>query len=137
MADNLSKMDRHKNMVSIKSKHTKPELLVRRFLFKKGFRYRLHATDLPGKPDLALKKYKTVINVYGCFWHHHKNCKKANYPKSNTEYWLPKIKKNMVRDKKNTILLKKNGWKEIIIWECELRDHRKLNKIINKLTSST
>ena len=106
-------------MSAIKSANTKPEILLRKLLFKAGYRYRLNAKHLPGKPDIALRKYKTVIFVHGCFWHAH-GCKLSNIPKSNADYWLAKIKRNLERDNTNIIALNAAGWKVLIIWECAL-----------------
>jgi DNA mismatch endonuclease, patch repair protein len=119
------------NMSRIKGKNTKPEMLVRRFLFANGFRYRLHDTKLPGKPDIVLPKYKTVIFVNGCFWHGHKGCPYFVLPKTRTEWWFQKIKGTMARDKSAEIALNVRGWKVILIWECQL----KKNNLTNTLTS--
>ena len=100
-------------------KNTKPEILVRKFLFSKGFRYRINVKTLPGKPDIVLPKYKTVIFINGCFWHGH-NCKKGKLPSSNIDFWRKKISNNKSRDDKNSDLLIKLGWKVIIIWQCEI-----------------
>lgn len=108
-------------MSRIKGKDTKPEMVVRKFLFAQGFRYRLHTKNLPGKPDIVLPKYKTVIFIHGCFWHGHKGCKYFVAPKTRTEWWLGKINKNRKNDKKALSLLDSDGWKIITIWECELR----------------
>jgi DNA mismatch endonuclease, patch repair protein len=108
-------------MSQIKGKNTKPEMLVRKFLHANGFRYRLHVKDLPGKPDIVLPKYKTVIFVHGCFWHGHKRCKFYIIPKTRTEWWVKKITDTTLRDKKAITMLKNNGWKVIIIFECTLR----------------
>ena len=121
MADVHSKATRSFNMSKIKGKDTKPEMLVRKFLHANGFRYRLHVKDLPGKPDIVLPKYKTVIFVNGCFWHGHKGCKYYVIPKTRTEWWLGKINKTIANDKKAVRALKKEGWKVIEIWECELK----------------
>jgi len=121
MADMHSKETRSFNMSRIRSKNTKPELHVRGFLFANGFRYRLHEKKLPGKPDLVLPKFKTVIFVHGCFWHGHEGCRFASTPKSNVDYWIPKIEGNTIKDNDAIQLLKKVGWKVIIIWECELK----------------
>lgn len=109
-------------MSRIKSKDTKPELAVRSFLFKNGFRFRLHASNLPGKPDIVLPKYKTVIFINGCFWHGHKNCKYFVVPKTRTEWWKTKIEKNKTNDKKNLSEIKKAGYKAIVVWECQIKD---------------
>ena len=109
------------NMQQIKATNTRPEMLVRRFLHAHGFRYKLHDKTLPGKPDLVLPKYKTVIFVHGCFWHGHKNCKYFVVPKTRTEWWLKKINRNKGNDGKTILALKKEGWKIITIWECHLK----------------
>ncbi|GAA4336149.1 DNA mismatch endonuclease Vsr [Mucilaginibacter gynuensis] len=121
MADVHSKETRSYNMSRIKSKDTKPELLVRKFLHKNGFRYRLHVKDMPGKPDIVLPKYKTVIFIHGCFWHGHEGCRYYVVPKTRTEWWLNKIQGNTNNDTKAETLLEKLGWKIIKIWECELK----------------
>ncbi len=115
------KKTRSYNMSRIRGKDTKPEMLVRRFLYANGFRYRLHVKELPGKPDIVLPKYKTVIFVHGCFWHGHKGCKYFSIPKTRTEWWLTKIKGNTRRDKQAEIELNVMGWRVIVIWECELK----------------
>lgn len=120
--DHLTEAGRSKNMGRIRSKNTKPELLVRKSLFAKGLRYRLHVKDLPGKPDICIKKYKTVIDVRGCFWHAHDNCKLAANPKTNKDYWISKIQKNKDRDCTNQKLLEDLGFKVFIIWECETKN---------------
>lgn len=121
MADVHDKQTRSYNMSQIKGKNTKPEILVRKFLFAQGFRYRLHDKNLPGKPDIILPKYKTVIFVHGCFWHGHKECKYYVVPKTKTEWWLNKISNNIVNDCKAISNLKDSGWNVIVIWECELK----------------
>lgn len=121
MADVHDKATRSYNMSRIKGKDTKPEMLVRKFLHANGFRYRLHAKDLPGKPDIVLPKYKTVIFVHGCFWHGHEGCKYFVVPKTKTEWWLNKINGNIANDQKAVAALQKNGWKIITLWECELK----------------
>jgi DNA mismatch endonuclease (patch repair protein) len=126
------------NMRQIKGKNTKPEMVVRKFLFSKGFRYRLHVKNLPGKPDIVLPKYKTIIFVHGCFWHGHDGCKYFVVPKTRTEFWLTKINTNKRNDEKAKGLLKKAGWKIIIIWECELKPFSieyTLLKLIAKISS--
>jgi len=121
MMDVHDKQTRSYNMSQIKGKNTKPEMLVRRFLFSKGFRYRLHVKDLPGKPDLVLPKYKTVIFINGCFWHGHEGCRYFVLPKTRAEWWLKKINDTKLRDEKSKLELEKLGWKVIVIWECELK----------------
>jgi DNA mismatch endonuclease, patch repair protein len=131
MADVNDKKTRSYNMSRIRNKDTKPELIVRKFLFNKGFRYRIHVKDLPGKPDIVLPKYKTVIFIHGCFWHGHKGCKYFVVPKTRTKWWLDKINGNKVNDIKSIRLLKKSGWRVIQIFECKLRP-----RIINTTLSS-
>jgi DNA mismatch endonuclease, patch repair protein len=121
MADVHDKATRSYNMSRIKGKDTKPEMLVRRFLHAQGFRYRLHVKNLPGKPDIVLPKYKTIIFIHGCFWHGHEGCKYYVVPKTRTEWWLNKINGNVENDKKATKALKKEGWKIITLWECDLK----------------
>ena len=115
------KETRSYNMSCIKGKNTKPEEMVRKFLFSKGFRYRKNDKRLPGSPDIVLPKYKTVIFVNGCFWHGHEGCKYFVWPKSNEEFWKNKIKTNIERDNKKIEQLEELGWKVIIVWECELK----------------
>lgn len=121
MADVHSKETRSYNMSRIRSKDTKPELLVRKFLHKNGFRYRLHVKYLPGKPDIVLPKYKTIIFIHGCFWHGHEGCKYYVVPKTRTEWWLHKIGSNTTNDTNSEKLLTAAGWNIIKIWECELK----------------
>jgi DNA mismatch endonuclease (patch repair protein) len=122
MADVHSKETRSFNMSRIRSKDTKPELLVRKFLFSKGFRYRLHDKSLPGKPDMVFPKYKTVIFIHGCFWHGHEGCRYFVVPMTRTEWWLNKINTNKKRDANSEKLLTARGWNVINIWECEIKN---------------
>ena len=117
------------NMSRIKGKNTKPEMLVRKYLFSQGFRYRLNFNKLPGKPDIVLTKYKTAIFVHGCFWHGHEGCKYYVTPKTRTEWWIEKINKTIALDKKRLVELELLGWKVITIWECELKKN-KLERLI-------
>jgi DNA mismatch endonuclease (patch repair protein) len=120
MADNHTKEIRSKNMSHIRSTNSKPEEIVRKYLFSQGFRYRKNVRKLPGCPDIVLAKYKTVIFVNGCFWHKH-DCPRFVWPSSNQEYWEPKIVRNVERDKQNSALLEEAGWNIIVVWECELK----------------
>ena len=120
MADNHTKEIRSKNMSHIRSTNSKPEEIVRKYLFSQGFRYRKNVRKLPGCPDIVLPKYHTVIFVNGCFWHKH-DCPRFVWPSSNQEYWRPKILRNVERDKRNIELLEKLGWNVLVVWECELK----------------
>ena len=115
------KKTRSYNMSQIKGKNTKPEELVRKYLFSQGFRYRKNDKKLPGSPDIVLPKYKTVIFINGCFWHGHEGCKYFVWPKSNEEFWKNKIETNIARDKKKIAALEQLGWKAIVVWECQLK----------------
>ena len=137
MADVLTPKQRSYNMSQIHGKDTKPEELVRKFLFSQGFRYRKNDVRLPGKPDIVLPKYKTVIFVNGCFWHKHEGCKYFVWPKSNAEFRKTKITNNILRDEKNYSKLQESGWRVIIIWECELRRsnrERTMEELIQQIT---
>jgi DNA mismatch endonuclease (patch repair protein) len=125
MTDVHDKLTRSYNMSRIRGKNTKPEILVRQFLHENGFRYRLHDNRLPGKPDLKLSKYRTVIFVNGCFWHGHKGCKYFVLPKTRTEWWQNKIEETIKRDLKSLRDLRILGWSSIIVWECELKPERR------------
>lgn len=131
MADVHSKAQRSYNMSQIKGKNTKPEMIVRKFLHANGFRYRLHDRKLPGRPDIVLPKYRTVIFVNGCFWHGHKEGKCYIVPKTRTQWWVDKIDRNKANETKNFSFLKKEGWKVIRIWECDLK--KKPDKILASL----
>jgi DNA mismatch endonuclease, patch repair protein len=133
MADVHDKETRSYNMSRIKGKDTKPEMLVRKFLHANGFRYRLHVKNLPGKPDIVLLKYKTVIFVHGCFWHKHEGCKYFVVPKTRTDWWLNKINGNVANDKKAEAVLEDGGWRIITLWECELKPTTIQNTLTNLL----
>jgi len=132
--DNLTRMQRKKNMKAIKAKDTKPEMIVRKILHNNGYRYRLHKKDLPGKPDLYLKKFNTVVFIHGCFWHQHAGCKYAAVPKTNKKYWISKLQRNILRDEENKAELKNKGYRVVVIWECEVKKYKnnpeKIIKII-------
>lgn len=120
MADTHSKELRSMNMSHIRSTNSKPEEIVRKYLFSRGLRYRKNVKKLPGTPDLVFAKYRTVVFVNGCFWHHH-DCGRFVWPSSNEDYWRKKINRNVERDADNTALLKSQGWTVLIIWECQLK----------------
>ena len=132
MADNLSPQQRSCNMSRIRSRDTSPEILVRSLLHRIGFRFRKHASNLPGKPDIVLPRYKVAICVHGCFWHRHKGCKRCTTPKTNIEYWLPKLEGNQRRDKLRQMQLRKLGYKVLVIWECETKNEEALEKKITR-----
>jgi len=132
--DHLNQEKRSWNMSRIKSKDTSPEILVRKYLYSKGMRYRLYKR-LPGKPDITIEKYKTVIFIHGCFWHHHKGCKRSNIPKSNTEYWENKIQNNIMRDERNQEKLIELGYKVLTIWECECKNIEILENLFNSIST--
>lgn len=134
MADNHTKEARSQNMSHIRSKDTKPEEKVRKYLFSKGFRYRKNVRTLPGCPDIVLSKYKTVIFVNGCFWHKH-DCPRFVWPSSNKAYWIPKIQRNVERDELNKQQLISMGWNVLVVWECQLKK-KTIESTMNKLVFS-
>ena len=132
-----SKYTRSYNMSKVKSRATKPEETVRKFLFSKGLRYRKNVKKLPGCPDIVLGRFRCVIFVNGCFWHVHENCKKFSWPKSNKDFWKAKLKSNQERDIKNIQSLKNENWRVIVVWECELKKatkEEKLCQLFNEIT---
>ena len=136
--DNLTKENRIKNMKSIRSKDTTPEMIVRKYLFRHGLRYRVADKRYPGKPDIVLPRYKTAVFIHGCFWHQHQCCRRAVIPKSNVEYWEPKLQRNVERDKENIEALHRLGWRTIVVWECELTKKRRaetLAKLYKEITN--
>ncbi len=136
MADNHSKEVRSMNMSRIRSTNSKPEEIVRKYLFSKGFRYRKNVNKLPGCPDIVLPKYKTVIFVNGCFWHKH-DCPRFVWPSSNQDYWIPKIQRNIERDRLNVAELQKKGWHIITVWECELKKKNRELELERLLSENT
>ena len=125
MSDHLTIEQRHKNMAAVRSKDTKPEMVVRKYLWSRGFRYRVNNPRLPGHPDIVLRKYRTCIFVNGCFWHGHEGCKYFRMPKTNTEFWERKISRNKERDREEQKKLARMGWHCITVWECELKGERR------------
>lgn len=134
MADNHTPEVRSYNMSRIRSKGTKPEELVRKYLFSRGFRYRKNVKKLPGCPDIVLPKYKTVIFIHGCFWHMH-DCERFRWPTSNTDYWYSKLRRNVERDRINQEKLRDDGWNVIVVWECDIkkRFEEKMAAMINQI----
>lgn len=121
MTDVHNKTTRSYNMSRVKGKNTIPEIKVRKYLFKEGFRYRIHNPKYPGKPDILLKKYNTAIFIHGCFWHGHQNCKFFKVPKTRTKWWINKIERNKINDTLKSNQLKKQGWRVIVVYECQLK----------------
>lgn len=132
MVDRISKERRSWNMSRVKGANTAPEKMLRSLLHRAGFRFRIHAPNLPGRPDIVLPKYRTVIFVHGCFWHRHSGCLRSTMPKTRTEFWTAKFDRTIERDRRNQADLAKLSWNVIVVWECELRNCRK--KILTKLT---
>jgi len=134
--DPLDKASRSLQMARVRSQDTKPEILFRSLLHRKGFRFRKNVKDLPGKPDVVLPKYKTVIFIHGCFWHRH-NCKRGQRrPTNNQAYWEAKFQKNVQRDKHNQDMLRQQGWRVITIWECELKSPANtLSSVVNQISA--
>lgn len=137
MIDVFSKKRRSEIMASIRDKGTKPEMVVRRLIYSMGYRYHLHRKDLPGKPDLVFAGRKKVIFVHGCFWHQHDDpkCKIRRIPKSNKDYWIPKLERNVKRDAENIKALSEMGWDILVIWECEISDLERLSNKIRDFLS--
>lgn len=131
--DRISTEARSRNMARVRSRDTKPEVKIRSLLHRLGFRFRLCDKSLPGKPDIVLKKYKTVIFVNGCFWHHHENCRDSSLPKTNTDFWEKKINSNVERDRRNKEKLIESGWRVLVIWECEIRRFSECPQELGKL----
>lgn len=132
MPDIYSKSKRSNIMSKISGKETKPEILVRKYLFAQGFRYRKNVKELPGKPDIVLSKYKIVIFIHGCFWHGH-SCKQGTLPQTNYKFWQEKIGKNLERDNRNILELKEKGWNVIIVWQCEIKNKKSKEARLNRL----
>ena len=123
-------------MSRIRSNDTTPELVVRSFLFRNGFRFRLHVRNLPGHPDIVLPKYRTVVEVRGCFWHRHPGCRQATTPSTNAEFWQEKFKRNVERDKRNEIQLNELGWRVIVVWECFVKQKTFLQALLDRIAGA-
>ena len=133
MTDIFSKKKRSQIMSKISGKETKPEIVVRKYMFSKGFRYRKNDKRYPGKPDIVLPKYQTIILVHGCFWHGH-SCSAGKLPETNKKFWIEKIHSNIERDNRNKTKLRKLGWNVIVIWQCKINTQKKQNQTFQKLT---
>lgn len=138
MVDKYSKKVRSHIMSQVRSKDTQPEIIVRKYLFSKGLRFRKNDIRYPGSPDIVLPKYKTMVFVHGCFWHRHDGCKYATMPKSNVDFWKKKFYRTLERDEYNMKILEEMGWTVIIVWECQLKKDKKektLEKLYTKIIS--
>jgi len=129
--DQFSSEKRSRIMATIQAANTKPELAVRRLVHGMGYRYRLHAKELPGKPDIVFPGRKKIVFVHGCFWHRHRGCRYATSPKTRTDFWNEKFVKNVARDRRNRLALKKMGWAVMVVWQCELKNSEKLARRID------
>ena len=138
MVDVFNKQKRSEVMSKIRATNTKPEIYVRKILHSMGFRFRLHNTQLPGKPDIRLPKFNAIIFVHGCFWHQHNdpNCKISRIPKSNQDYWFPKLQRNIARDKEHKTKLQELGWDVLVIWECQIKNKECLIQLIKSFFNS-
>lgn len=132
-ADSLTPEQRHYCMSRVKGKNTKPEIIVRSILHSLGFRFRLHQSDIPGSPDIVLRKYNSIVLVHGCFWHQHPSCPHSKRPSTNTAFWNKKLDSNIARDLRNQQLLRELGWNVVVVWECEIRN---TDLLIDKLTKT-
>jgi DNA mismatch endonuclease, patch repair protein len=130
MTDRVSQKRRSEIMSLVKNKGTKPEMAIRQKLHRLGYRYRVHRKDLPGKPDLVFPRLRKAIFVHGCFWHGHRNCSYGRLPKSNLDYWGPKLERNKERDAENIKLLREGEWEVLVVWQCELKD---MDAVVTKL----
>lgn len=136
MVDIVDKSTRSRMMSGIKCKNTKPERLIRSFLHRQGFRFRLHDKHLAGRPDLVLTRYRAVVNVHGCFWHQHRGCRFAYMPASNRAFWRQKLEGNVARDLRNEAALRELGWRVLTVWECEVSDSGVLTRLADNIRSS-
>jgi DNA mismatch endonuclease (patch repair protein) len=133
MKDTLTKARRSWNMSRIRGKHTAPEMVVRSLLHRLGYRFRLHSKSLPGRPDIVLPKYKTVVFVHGCFWHRHRGCRNCTTPTNNRKFWVKKLEGNAARDKVHRRVLRRLGWRLLVVWECETEKSMDLGRLSKRL----
>ena len=136
MSDIVDRERRRQLMARIRGRDTGPELAVRRVAHRMGLRFRLHSKNLPGRPDLVFPKFRSVVFVHGCFWHQHDGCRLARIPKSRVEYWTQKFRRNVTRDRRNEEALQTLGWRVIVIWECEVRNEKRLEQRLASVRSS-
>lgn len=132
MSDRVSAEQRSRNMARVKNKNTAPEIIVRRTLHRLGYRFRLHRRDLPGSPDIVLPRHHTVVFVHGCFWHSHPGCSRATRPKANSDFWDAKLDKNVARDKEAQEKLNTQGWRVLVIWQCQTKNRANLEALIRR-----
>jgi DNA mismatch endonuclease (patch repair protein) len=130
--DKLTPQRRSDNMRAIRSKDTSPEVALRSLVHRLGYRFRLHRKDLPGRPDLVFPGRRKVIFAHGCFWHQHPGCREGRIPGSRLDYWEPKLKRNQIRDAANIAQLEAQGWKVLVVWECELKDAASLGRVLKR-----
>lgn len=133
MTDVVDRATRSRMMAGIRGKNTRPELVVRSFLHRQGLRFRLHQGTLPGRPDIVLARHRTIVNVHGCFWHHHPGCRFAYVPATRVAFWKEKFRQNRERDARNDRRLRELGWRVITVWECEARDTRRLAGVARRI----
>ena len=136
MVDTLTPEQRSERMSRVRDRGSKAEMVVRRLVHSLGYRYRLHVSHLPGRPDIVLAKHRKVILVHGCFWHRHEDCRLARLPKSRLDFWVTKLQRNRERDMENTRKLKDAGWSVFVVWECETSDREKLTETVKKFLGS-
>jgi DNA mismatch endonuclease (patch repair protein) len=130
MADIVDRLTRSRMMAAVRTKNTKPEILVRRALHRAGLRFRLHVKELPGTPDIVLPRHRTVLLIQGCYWHGHGRCKKGTLPASNRGFWTAKINENRRRDRRTSRALRAQGWRVVMLWECEIRKAKRIGDVI-------
>lgn len=136
MPDRLSPEQRSHNMSRVKGRDTKPELLVRSIIHRLGYRFRLHAKNLPGRPDVVLPRHRKVVFVHGCFWHGHPGCRRAARPSTNREFWDKKIEGNIARDEANVEALRAAGWKVLVVWQCAMKERGRLEQTLSEFLST-
>jgi len=133
--DKISREARSEVMRRVKNKNTRPELLIRHLLHRRGFRFRLHRPDLPGRPDIVFPKHKKILLIHGCFWHRHEKCKRSTTPADNADYWRVKFERNVARDLEIIAALTDLGWHVRVVWECDIKDRKKIDGLIDELTA--